>query len=241
MNEFILVLLCSGLTFLATILGAASVYIFKNINQIFEKICLGLASGIMISVSIFSLIIPALEINNYWIVILGIFLGSLLIYTLKIINKNIKKEDKSLFFLAVTLHNIPEGMIVGLSCALVFSNPNYSVISASALSLGIAIQNLPEGMATSLPLLRNGIGKNKAFIKGVISGVVEPISAIIMLLLSNLLSDLMPFFLSLAAGSMLYVVVDELIPEGKDSKSSIGAITFMIGFIIMMILDLSLG
>lgn len=241
MNSFILVLLCSGLTFLATILGSASVYFFKNINDNFEKACLGVASGIMIAASIFSLLIPALEDPNYWIVILGVLIGGLLIYFFKRLNLKIKKNNKSMFFLAVTLHNIPEGMAVGLACSLALTNPHISIMSAVALSIGIAIQNIPEGAAISLPLLKDCKDKKKAFLYGVISGIVEPISALIMLLLVSYLSNLMPFFLSLAAGTMFYVVVDELIPESKRENSDIGVISFMIGFIIMMILDISLG
>lgn len=241
MNEFILLLLCSGLTFLATILGSASVYFFKNINDNFEKVCLGLASGIMIAASIFSLLMPALDSPNYWIVILGVLIGSLLIYLCKIINIKIKKSNKSLFFLAVTLHNIPEGMAVGLACSLAHIDPQISIMSAIVLSIGIAIQNIPEGAAIALPMLKEQNNKRKAFLSGVISGIVEPISALIMVLLTSYLSQLMPFFLSLAAGTMFYVVVDELIPESKKQNSDIGVLSFMIGFLIMMILDISLG
>jgi len=241
LNAFILVLLCSGLTFLATILGAASVYFFRNINESFEKVCLGLASGIMIAASIFSLLLPALETSNYWIVVLGLLIGGLLIYVCKIINRKIKKSNQSLFFLAVTLHNIPEGMAVGLGCSLALTNSNTSIMSAIILSIGIAIQNIPEGAAISLPMLKEKNNKRDAFLTGLISGIVEPISAIIMVLLTSYLSGLMPLFLSLAAGTMFYVVVDELIPESKKQNSDIGVISFMIGFLIMMILDISLG
>lgn len=241
MNNFILVILCSCMTFGATVLGSALVYFFKNINDNFEKTCLGLASGIMISASIFSLLIPALETPNYLVVILGILIGGGLIYLCKIINIKIKKNNKSLFFLAVTLHNIPEGMAVGLACALVNTNPHISIMSAVALSIGIAIQNIPEGTAIALPMLKKSGDRTKAFIYGILSGIVEPISALIMVFLNSYLSNLMPFFLSFAAGTMFYVVVDELIPESKKDNSDIGVLSFMIGFIIMMILDVSLG
>lgn len=236
-----LVLLCSSLTFLATVLGSASVYFFKDINDNFEKACLGLASGIMISASIFSLLLPALETANYWSAVVGVLIGSLLIYMCKLINLKIRKNNKSLFFLAVTLHNIPEGMAVGLACSLACTNPQISIMSAIVLSIGIAIQNIPEGAAIALPMLKEHNNKRKAFLSGVISGIVEPIGAVIMVLLTSYLSNLMPFFLSLAAGTMFYVVVDELIPESKKQQSNIGVVSFMIGFIIMMILDISLG
>jgi len=195
----------------------------------------------MISASIFSLLLPSLESPNYWIAILGVLMGSLLIYICKLININIKKSNNSLFFLAVTLHNIPEGMAVGLACSLANTSPNISVMSAVVLSIGIAIQNIPEGAAIALPMLKEHNSKRKAFISGVISGAVEPTSALIMVLLTSYLSNLMPFFLSLAAGTMFYVVVDELIPESKKNNSDIGVVSFMIGFLIMMILDVSLG
>ena len=237
MDSLLLVLLCSGLTFLATVLGSSFVYFCKNINLKFEKSCLGFASGIMIAASFFSLILPAIEDDKVFS-ILGIILGCLLIYILKIINLKIKKENKSLFFLAVTLHNIPEGMVVGLTCSLACNNINYSVVGAVMLSLAIAIQNIPEGIATVFPLIRKGESKHKAFFKGVISGIVEPISAVAMIFLSRYISNLMPLFLCLSAGSMLYVVVDELIPESKDNGINIGSIMFSIGFVVMMILDL---
>ena len=239
LNELMLVLLCSGLTFLATVLGSSIVYFCKNVNLKFEKACLGLASGIMIAASFFSLIFPAIEANKIFSIV-GMILGFLLIYVLKIINLKIKKENKSLFFLAVTLHNIPEGMIVGLTCSLACSNVKYSVIGAIMLAVGIAIQNIPEGIATVFPLIREGENKHKAFFKGVISGIVEPISAFIMCFVANYISNLMPLFLCLAAGSMLYVVVDELLPECSDNEYNIGGIMFSIGFIIMMALDIIL-
>lgn len=239
MNGLLLVLLCSGLTFLATILGASVVYFCKNINLKFEKACLGFASGIMIAASFFSLILPAIDENKMFS-IWGIIFGCILIYILKIINFKIKKENNSLFFLAVTLHNIPEGMVVGLTCSLACNNINYSIIGAVMLSLAIAIQNIPEGIATVFPLIREGDSKKIAFLKGVISGGVEPISAVIMFFLARYISNLMPLFLCLSAGSMLYVVVDELVPECCDKDNNIGGVTFSTGFIVMMVLDLFL-
>ena len=239
MSELVLVLLCSSLTFLATILGSATVYFFKNLDNNFEKVCFGLASGIMIAASIFSLLLPAMEQANYWVSICGILIGSLIIYMCNLVNQKIKKDNKSLFFFAVTLHNIPEGMIVGLACSLALSGN--TVTSALALSLGIAIQNIPEGAAVSLPMLKTKKNKHRAFLSGFISAIVEPISAIMMFFLAHYLSQLMPFFLSLAAGTMFYVVVDELIPESKKNNSDTGVISFMFGFLIMMLLDVSLG
>lgn len=234
MNSFSLVLLCTTITFAATAIGASFIYLFKNINFKFEKICLGLASGIMISASIFSLILPSLDYNNNWFSILGIILGGILIFFLKILNIKIRKDNKYLFYLAVTLHNIPEGMAIGLSCAM------DSPLSALVLALGIAIQNIPEGIATALPLLKFH-SKHKSFLLAVLSGLVEPVGALIMFLLSNYLKLYMPLFLCLAASTMIFVVVDELIPESKDSRSNTGLISFIFGFIIMMMLDILLS
>jgi Predicted divalent heavy-metal cations transporter len=240
MNVYILVTISTLLTFGATIIGASLVFFLNNFNSKMEKICLGLASGIMISASIFSLMIPALEINNCITVIISLMIGSLIIiFIKKIVTQNKKKSS---FFIAVTLHNIPEGMAVGLACALAFKdNSMVSVTSALMLAIGVAVQNIPEGAAISLPLVKTVGSKKEAFKYGVLSGIIEPISGIVMVFLVAYLEPFMGICLSIAAGTMFYVVVDELIPESKNNSSDIGAISFMIGFCIMMFLDIILG
>lgn len=243
MNVYILVILCTLLMFGATIFGSSFVYFFKTFDSKAEKMCLGLASGIMIAASIFSLMLPALETTHCMSVAASLIVGSLLIIGIKKINiKSSKNNKKSSFFLAVTLHNIPEGMAVGLACALAFRESSaISITSALTLAIGIAIQNIPEGAAISLPLVKTLNSKSKAFKYGVISGVVEPIFGILMVFLISYLEPFMGICLSIAAGTMFYVVMDELIPESKDNNSNIGAISFMIGFCIMLILDVMLG
>lgn len=238
MNIYLLVIICTTITFGATIAGASLVFFLKRFDNKLEKICLGLASGIMISASIFSLLLPSLENSSCILVIISFLIGALIIIVFKKISPN--QEKKSSFILAVTLHNIPEGMAVGLICAMAFQNEAVTIASAFALAIGIAIQNIPEGAAISLSLV-NRIGKKKAFLYGIMSGIVEPIGGIIMALLVNYLQSFLPICLSVAAGTMFYVVIDELIPESKCDKSDIGAISFIIGFAIMMFLDITLG
>lgn len=238
MDIYLLVIICTTLTFGSTILGSSLVFFLKSFDNKLEKIFLGLASGIMIAASIFSLLLPSLEDSSCIVVIISFLIGALVIILFKKLSPN--KEKKSSFILAVTLHNIPEGMAIGLICAMAFQNGTATIASALALATGIAIQNIPEGAAISLPLV-NKMGKKKSFIYGIMSGIVEPIGAIIMVLLVKYLQNFLPICLSVAAGTMFYVVVDELIPESKCNKSDIGAISFMIGFAIMMFLDIILG
>ncbi len=243
MNVYILALISTLLMFLATTCGSLFVFLIKKMSPILEKICLGLASGIMIAASIFSLLLPALEDGNPTLVVASILLGGFFLWLLDFICSWWKKgQKKSHFFLAVTLHNIPEGMIVGLACALAYqNNTNVTMAGVIALAIGIAVQNIPEGMAVSFALLEQGKGRWEAFLYGAISGVVEPIFGLLMVILSYQLSPLMPFFLSLAAGTMFYVVVDELIPSSKLENDKTGVNFFMIGFCFMMYLDIILG
>lgn len=239
MNIYVLVIICTMMTFGATALGSSLVYFVKSFDNKIEKICLGLASGIMIAASIFSLILPALDDSSCIVVIISFLIGALVIILFKKITPH--RNQKSSFIFAVTLHNIPEGMAVGLICALAFQvGSGVTIASALALAIGIAIQNIPEGAAISLPLV-NKLGKNKAFLYGVLSGIVEPIGGIIMAVLVSYLQSFLPICLSLAAGTMFYVVVDELIPESKQQNTDSGAIFFMIGFALMMFLDIMLG
>ena len=240
--------------FFGTTLGSACVYFLKNKNnELLSRCFSGIASGVMIAASIWSLLMPAMEQEkNILIIVLGIFLGALLLLFLDCIiphihpgtndeegkNSHLKKTTKLVF--AVTLHNIPEGMAVGVVLAQAIQTGNY--FSALALSIGIAIQNFPEGAILSLPLKSNGFSKNKAFLIGALSGIVEPIFGYITILFSNWILQGLPLCLSFAAGAMLFVVIEELVPEMAQGKhSNLPTLFFLLGFCIMMMLDVLLG
>lgn len=248
--------------FLGTSFGAASVFLLKNtLKESVEKALSGFASGVMVAASIWSLIIPALEESSklgklsFLPVVIGFWIGILFLLLLDHVIPHIhaksneqegpksKLKKTTMMVLAVTLHNIPEGMAVGVIYAAYLSQSGtITATGALALSLGIAIQNFPEGAIISLPLRSEGESKGKAFINGVLSGIVEPIGAILTLLASSLVTSLLPYLLSFASGAMLYVVVEELIPEMSQGKhSNIGTIFFAIGFSLMMVLDVALG
>lgn len=244
--------------FIGTTLGAGLVYFMKNkINSKIQKTLLGFASGVMIAASVWSLLLPAIDMANdqgkiTWIpptigFLSGIFF-LLIINTLtsRIDSKtNIMEGSKKskMLFLAVTIHNIPEGMAVGVVFAGFLSgNAGITLASAFALAIGIAIQNFPEGAIISMPLKSDGLTKNKSFLYGTISGIVEPIGASITIYLTSIVVPLLPYLLSFAAGAMIYVVVEELIPESQEGNHSyLGIIGVALGFVIMMILDISLG
>lgn len=240
--------------FFGTTLGSACVYFLKNKNnELLSRCFSGIASGVMVAASIWSLLMPAMEQEkNILIIVLGIFLGALLFLFLDCIiphihpgtndeegkNSHLKKTTKLVF--AVTLHNIPEGMAVGVVLAQAIQTGNY--FSALALSIGIAIQNFPEGAILSLPLKSNGFSKNKAFLIGALSGIVEPIFGYITILFSNWILQGLPLCLSFAAGAMLFVVIEELVPEMAQGKhSNLPTLFFLLGFCIMMMLDVLLG
>ena len=242
--------------FIGTTLGSALVYIMKNkIKNEVERFLLGFASGVMIAASIWSLLIPAIEIeetknNIAWIQpSIGFASGILFLLLIDIIvpyfkfNKETKLKRTTMLILAVTIHNIPEGMAVGaIFAGFISGNAGITYAGALALSIGIAIQNFPEGAIISMPLKSEGYKKNKSFIIRTLSGIVEPIAAVLTILLTNILTPLMPFLLSFAAGAMIYVVAEELIPGAHTQKqSSIGTIGVGLGFMIMMILDVALG
>ena len=235
--------------FIGTTLGALVVFFVKNnINNKYEKFLLGFASGVMIAASVWSLLIPAIDMskNIKWLPSsIGFMTGILFLLIIDKLTSYFKTREnkKSLLFLAVTLHNIPEGMAVGVIFAGYLSgNSSITLASAFALAIGIAIQNLPEGSIISLPLLAKGMNKTKAFLYGTLSGIVEPIFACIALLLTKIIVPMMPYFLSFAAGCMIYVVVNELVPEAKENTNSyLPTIGISLGFIIMMILDVALG
>ena len=240
--------------FVGTCLGSFLVFFLKkNFDNKYQKIMVGFAIGVMLAASVWSLIIPAIEMaeNSYkfaWIPsVMGLLLGVLfLIFVNKYSDRLIKRSNgKSINMLmfSVTLHNIPEGMAVGVCFAGVLSgNTGISLLSAIVLALGIAIQNIPEGAIISMPMHAAGVSKRKAFFAGIMSGIVEPLAAFVTILLINIVVPVLPYLLSFAAGAMIYVVVEELVPEmHSGNKSAIGIISVIIGFILMMILDITLG
>lgn len=255
-----------SIIFIATTSGAALVFLFhKTFSDKIGNIIIGLASGIMFAASIFGLLIPSMNLSkqiNYmpsYLAFLpplsGFLAGGLLLYIMdKLVphsHINSKEEEgpksklpkNAKFFFAVTLHNIPEGISVGLACGLALSNPSNQAYLGAALSLaiGIAIQNFPEGAAVSIPMLEEGTSKPKAFLLGMGSGIVEPIFGLLALLLANYLGEALPYLLSLASGAMIYVTIDELLPESrKGNYIHYGIWSFMFGFAIMMVLELIL-
>ena len=248
--------------FIGTTLGAAMVFLMKKkMNNKVEKVLLGFAAGVMVAASVWSLLIPSIDMAKEqntisWIPATVGFLGGivfLLILDNIIPHLHVKSTEpeglksklgkSAMMVLAVTLHNIPEGMAVGVALAgAVSGNNTITMASAIALSVGIAIQNFPEGAIISMPLKEEGNSKLKSFMYGTLSGIVEPIFGGITILLTSLVVPILPYILSFAAGAMIYVVVEELIPESQIGKhSNLGTLGFAFGFIIMMILDVALG
>lgn len=280
------VVLGLAIPFIGTTLGSSFVFLLKNrINPWIEKSLLGFAAGVMIAASVWSLLIPSIEMAESqgkiaWVpAVIGFLLG---IITLILVNKfaerieNKNKEKKSkiiskfevekalnkelnneinktsvkekirsttMLVLAVTLHNIPEGMAVGVVyTGLLQGNAGITIAEAFALALGIAIQNIPEGAIISMPVRASGKTKFKSFLYGATSGIVEPIGAIITLLLTNIVVPILPYLLSFAAGAMIYVVTNELIPESQEGeKNVVATIGVALGFAVMMLLDVALG
>ena len=251
-----------AIPFLGTTLGAAMVFLMKKeMNKKVEKILLGFASGVMIAASVWSLLIPSIEMAETqgkvaWIpAVIGFLLGIVFLLVLDSVVPHMHLESEkpegmkaklkktTMMVFAVTLHNIPEGMAVGVTFAgALAQNAGITMAGAFALAVGIAIQNFPEGAIISMPLKSEGVSKSKAFLYGTLSGIVEPIGAIITILLTNAVVPILPYLLSFAAGAMIYVVVEELIPESQAGEhSNIGTIGVAIGFTIMMILDVALG
>lgn len=248
--------------FIGTTFGACFVlFMKKNLSTLVEKALDGFAAGVMVAASIWSLLIPAINQSEYmgklsfipaatgfWI---GILFLLLLDHLIPHMHQHSSEDEgpKSNFtrvtklVLAVTLHNIPEGMAVGVVYAgYLTGHAQITIMGAMALSIGIAIQNFPEGAIISMPLRSEGMGKTKAFAGGVLSGIVEPVGAVLTILAAGLIVPALPYLLSFAAGAMLYVVVEELIPEmSAGEHSNIGTIFFAVGFSLMMILDVALG
>lgn len=224
-----------------------------------EKVLLGFAAGVMVAASIWSLILPSISIAEEksflpWLpTTIGFTLGIVMLLLIDKIVKKIEKKsrwnskkneyrDILMMITAVTIHNIPEGIAVGVAFAGALSpNSLVTVIQAMMLSLGVAIQNFPEGAIISLPLRNKGMCRKNAFVCGVLSGIVEPIAAFITIVLTSIVTPFLPYFLAFAAGAMFYVVINELIPETNKNNGFLGTIGFTIGFLIMMILDVSLG
>ena len=248
--------------FLGTSLGAACVFFMKNgLNRLVQKALLGFASGVMVAASVWSLLIPSIDMSEgmgkfaFLPAAIGFIFGILFLLLMdKIIPHLHMNEDKpeglpshlkktTMLVLAVTLHNIPEGMAVGVVFAgFLMGSGNITLTGALALAIGIAIQNFPEGAIISLPLRSEGTGKGKAFLYGALSGIVEPIAAIITIAAASIVIPILPYLLSFAAGAMIYVVIEELLPEASTgSHSNIATIWFSVGFLLMMILDVALG
>lgn len=248
--------------FLGTTLGSAMVFLMKNkMNKKVEKLLLGFASGVMIAASVWSLLIPSIDMAKEqniiaWIpATVGFLFGMVFLLVLDSViphlhldsekPEGIKAQLKktTMLVLAVTLHNIPEGMAVGVTFAgALIGNTGITMAGAFALAVGIAIQNFPEGAIISMPLKSEGMSKPKAFLLGTLSGIVEPIGALVTILLTNAVVPVLPYLLSFAAGAMMYVVVEELIPESQSGEhTNIGTVGVAIGFVIMMILDVALG
>lgn len=247
--------------FLGTSLGSACVLFMRGeINPTIQKILSGFAAGVMVAASVWSLLIPAIEQSEtmgrfaFVPAVVGFCIGMLFLLFLDVITPHMHLDQSvegpksnmrkaTMMVLAVALHNIPEGMAVGVLYAGWMSGTNsITQMAALALSVGIAIQNFPEGAIVSMPLHGAGLSKNRSFVYGVLSGLVEPVAGILTILLSGIIISVLPYLLSFAAGAMIYVVIEELVPEmAEGNHSNIGTIAFMIGFSVMMALDVALG
>lgn len=260
LNPIIQAGLATLFTWSITAIGASLVYFFKKVNKNIMDGMLGFAGGVMIAASFFSLIAPAISMAENlnmipWLVVfLGFFSGGILLYIgdkiYDLYEKKHKKSKKNLGFKrcvmlvsSITLHNIPEGMAVGVAFgSVIYGLDGATLMAAWTLALGIGLQNFPEGTAVSMPLRREGMSRNKAFFLGQLSGIVEPIAGIIGAILVMKMQSLLPFLLAFAAGAMIYVVVEELIPESQtNQKKDLMALFTLIGFSLMMILDIALG
>lgn len=272
MNETLTIVLGFTLPFLMTTIGASLVFFFKKTSKIINMITIGLAAGIMLSASIWSLLLPALEnAEETWKnlsfipVVVGFLIGGIFMIILDFISSKFFKSDENKtndtiefsktnnsnnnfinkkkafkLFSAITIHNIPEGMSVGFAIGTAVATQS-SFLTALMFALGIALQNLPEGLATTLPLYNCLGSKKKSFFLGTISGIVEPLFAIAGFFLATAITSLLPWLLAFSAGAMIYVIIEELLPEIHfGEQKSFGTWSFMIGFVIMMILDICL-
>ena len=250
------------LPFLGTTIGAAFVFFLKGqMNRTLQRSLTGFAAGVMVAASVWSLIIPAIDQSahmgklSFLPAFIGVWAGFLFLLALDHLIPHLHMNSdrpegapcslgkSTMMVLAVALHNLPEGMAVGVVAAgWLAGNESISAAGALALSLGIALQNLPEGAIISMPLKSNGMRQGRAFGYGVASGIIEPIGAVLTILLSSLLVPVLPYLLAFSAGAMLYVVVEELIPEMSEGEhSNVGTVFFALGFTLMMVLDVALG
>jgi zinc transporter, ZIP family len=262
-NPILLALFATLFTWFITALGSSMVFFFKNLDKKILNAMLGFAAGVMVAASFWSLLKPAIEMAEEsgvipWIpAVIGFLLGGAFLYAIdKIlphlhIGLSIDKAEgiktpwqrSVLLVLAITLHNIPEGLAVGVAFGALAINPDTGMLSgAVALALGIGLQNFPEGAAVSIPLRREGLSRFKAFNYGQLSGVVEPVAGVIGAYLVMTITPLLPYALAFAAGAMIFVVIEELIPESQTgNETDLSTIGAMLGFAIMMLLDVALG
>lgn len=262
MEETVLIARTLLIPFMGTALGAACVLLLKNhLDGRVQRALTGFAAGVMVAASVWSLLIPALEegeaLGSWSFVpaLVGLWAGVLFLLLLDHVVPHLHQNSdepegpatswrrSTKLVLAVTLHNIPEGMAVGVVCAgVLVGETQLTVASATALAVGLAIQNFPEGAIVSMPLHGNGMAKGKAFGLGVLSGAVEPVAALLTVLAASAVVPALPYLLGFAAGAMLYVVVEELIPEMSQGRhSNVGTLMFAVGFSLMMVLDVALG
>ncbi|MEG1524336.1 MAG: ZIP family metal transporter [Clostridia bacterium] len=262
MNQTIQIAVGLLIPLLGTVLGAGMVFLIRGtIRPSVQRFLLGFASGVMIAASVWSLLIPAIGMAEAqgmvswlppaigflfgigFLLLLDTIIPHLHIDTNKPEGRASHLGKSTMLVLAVTLHNLPEGMAVGVVFAgFAAGNAGMTLAGAFALSIGIALQNFPEGAVISMPLLTNGVSKRRAFAYGALSGVVEPIGAVLTILLTRLIVPALPYILAFAAGAMIYVVVEELIPEAQwGDHSNVGTIGVALGFVLMMVLDVALG
>lgn len=258
MNFTLLTIIGCSIIFFATTLGATIVFfIKKEFSKKLNSIISGFSAGIMIAASVWGLIIPSMDYAHYMDelyflpTLIGIILGcffllviDLIIQKLKQVKENsiISNQSLSRFLISFTIHNIPEGMAVGFAFgSALSSNSETALLSALGLAIAIAVQNIPEGVAVAMPVFHATKSKKKGFVYGMLSGIVEPFSAIVGIILASQVGVLLPWVLAFSAGCMIFVTIDDLIPESKQQSSSAGAWAFMTGFIIMMILDIILA
>jgi len=253
LNPVIQGLIATLFTYFITALGASLVFFFKKVNRKILDLMMGFAAGVMIAASFWSLISPAIELAHelgrisYLEPAIGFFLGGLFIIVSDILlNKRIKVDNKTkrtlLLTTSVTLHNIPEGMAIGVAFGiLALGIPEASLISAILLAIGIGIQNFPEGICIAMPLRGDGATRKKAFFLGQASAIVEPIAGVLGVFFALSIQSILPFILSFSAGAMIAVVCSELIPESFKDNKTIASFGVLLGFIVMMILDVGLG
>lgn len=259
MNFFIIIGIL--LPFVGTTLGSACVFLLKNnLNEKIQRALNGFAAGVMIAASVWSLLIPSIENSEnlgffaFVPATIGLWIGIIFLQFINkanetLLKRNINKiiftnklEKNTMLMLAVTLHNIPEGMAVGVAFAgVIFNQEQITLAQSLTLAIGIAIQNFPEGAIISMPLRASGKGRKEAFLYGTLSGFVEPVATALTILVAWLVVPTLPYFLSFAAGAMIYVVVSELIPQANKNDDNISIIMFGIGFSVMMALDVALG